>query len=52
MPYLPQILACTTAPHVVRGGAYGFDARALRTYARNAFQTNFRLEYVGFRVAL
>jgi serine/threonine-protein kinase len=41
-----------TASHVVRGGAYGFDARSLRTYARNAFQPHFRLEYVGFRVAL
>lgn len=40
------------APHVVRGGAYGFDARSLRTYARNAFQAEFRLEYLGFRVAL
>jgi serine/threonine protein kinase len=40
------------APHVVRGGAYAFDARALRTYARNAFQAHFRLEYLGFRVAL
>ncbi|HEX6239261.1 MAG TPA: SUMF1/EgtB/PvdO family nonheme iron enzyme [Polyangiales bacterium] len=40
------------AAHVVRGGAYGFDARSLRTYARNAFQPHFRLEYLGFRVAL
>jgi serine/threonine-protein kinase len=40
-----------TASHVVRGGAYGFDARSLRTYARNAFQPQFRLEYLGFRVA-
>jgi serine/threonine-protein kinase len=40
------------APHVVRGGAFAFDARSLRTYARNAFQAHFRLEYVGFRVAL
>jgi serine/threonine protein kinase len=40
------------AAHVVRGGAYAFDARSLRTYARNAFQAHFRLEYVGFRVAL
>jgi formylglycine-generating enzyme required for sulfatase activity len=37
---------------VVRGGAYGFDARSLRTYARSAFQPNFRLEYLGFRMAL
>lgn len=41
-----------SASHVVRGGAYGFDARSLRTYARNAFQPHFRLEYLGFRVAL
>ena len=41
-----------TAPHVVRGGAFAFDARALRSYARNAFQAPFRLEYLGFRVAL
>jgi serine/threonine-protein kinase len=40
-----------TASHVVRGGAYGFDVRSLRTYARNAFQPHFRLEYLGFRVA-
>jgi serine/threonine protein kinase len=41
-----------TAPHVVRGGSFAFDARSLRTYARNSFQPHFRLEYVGFRVAL
>ena len=41
-----------TASHVVRGGAYGFDARSLRTYARNALQPHFRLEYLGFCVAL
>ena len=41
-----------TAPHVVRGGAFAFDARALRTYARTSFQPHFRLEYVGFRVAM
>jgi formylglycine-generating enzyme required for sulfatase activity len=41
-----------TAPHVVRGGAFAFDARSLRTYARNGFQPHFRLEYVGFRVAM
>ena len=41
-----------SAAHVVRGGAFAFDARSLRTYARSAFQAHFRLEYVGFRVAL
>jgi formylglycine-generating enzyme required for sulfatase activity len=40
------------APHVVRGGGFAFDARALRTYARNSFQPQFRLEWVGFRVAM
>jgi formylglycine-generating enzyme required for sulfatase activity/tRNA A-37 threonylcarbamoyl transferase component Bud32 len=41
-----------SAAHVVRGGAFAFDARSLRTYARSAFQAHFRLEYVGFRVAV
>lgn len=41
-----------SAAHVVRGGAFAFDARALRTYARHSFQPHFRLEYVGFRVAM
>jgi len=41
-----------SASHVVRGGAYAFDARALRTYARHGFHPHFRLEYVGFRVAM
>ena len=40
------------APCVVRGGAFAFDARSLRTYARASFPPTFRLDSVGFRVAL
>jgi len=39
-------------PHVVRGGCWMFDARSLRTFARNSFKPGFRLEMVGFRCAL
>jgi len=39
-------------PHVVRGGSWMFDARSLRTFARNSFKPGFRLEMVGFRCAL
>jgi formylglycine-generating enzyme required for sulfatase activity len=37
---------------VIRGGAWAYDARALRTYARSSFPPIYRLENVGFRVAL
>ncbi len=37
---------------VVRGGSYRYDARSLRTYARSSFPPTFRLDNVGFRVAL
>ena len=40
------------APHVIRGGSYRYDARSLRTYARASFPPTFRLDNVGFRVAL
>ena len=39
-------------PQVVRGGSWMFDARSLRTFARNSFKPGFRLEMVGFRCAL
>ncbi|MEO8704326.1 MAG: SUMF1/EgtB/PvdO family nonheme iron enzyme [Kofleriaceae bacterium] len=41
-----------TAPCVVRGGSFRYDARSLRTYARASFQPTFRLDAMGFRVAL
>ena len=40
------------APCVIRGGSYRYDARSLRTYARSSFPPTFRLDTVGFRVAL
>lgn len=39
-------------PHVVRGGSWMYDTRSLRTYARASFAPLFRLDGVGFRVAL
>jgi formylglycine-generating enzyme required for sulfatase activity len=40
------------APCVIRGGSWRYDARSLRTYARASFPRTFRLDTVGFRVAL
>ena len=40
------------APCVIRGGSWRYDARSLRTYARASFSPTFRLDTVGFRVAL
>jgi formylglycine-generating enzyme required for sulfatase activity/predicted Ser/Thr protein kinase len=40
------------APCVVRGGSWPYDARSLRTFARSSFLPSFRLDNVGFRVAL
>jgi formylglycine-generating enzyme required for sulfatase activity len=40
------------APCVIRGGSWMYDARALRTFARASFPPHFRLDNVGFRVAL
>jgi serine/threonine-protein kinase len=40
------------APCVIRGGSWMYDARALRTYARSSFLPHFRVDNVGFRVAL
>jgi serine/threonine-protein kinase len=40
------------APCVIRGGSWRYDARSLRTYARASFPPTFRLDIVGFRVAL
>ena len=37
---------------VVRGGGWIYDARALRTYARQSFQSTYRIGSVGFRCAL
>lgn len=39
-------------PHVIRGGCWRYDARSLRTFARASFPPTFRLDTVGFRVAL
>ena len=40
------------APCVIRGGSWRYDARSLRTYARASFAPTFRLDTVGFRVAM
>ncbi|HWO22043.1 MAG TPA: SUMF1/EgtB/PvdO family nonheme iron enzyme [Kofleriaceae bacterium] len=40
------------APCVIRGGSWRYDARSLRAYARASFPPTFRLDTVGFRVAL
>jgi formylglycine-generating enzyme required for sulfatase activity len=40
------------APCVIRGGSFRYDTRSLRTYARSSFPPTFRLDSVGFRVAL
>jgi serine/threonine protein kinase len=41
-----------SAPCVIRGGSFRYDARSLRTYARSSFPPTFRLDTVGFRVAM
>ena len=41
-----------TAPCVIRGGSWRYDASSLRTYARASFAPTFRLDTVGFRVAM
>jgi formylglycine-generating enzyme required for sulfatase activity len=41
-----------SAPCVIRGGSWRYDARSLRTYARASFAPTFRLDTVGFRVAM
>jgi len=40
------------APCVIRGGCYWYDATSLKTYARASFPPTYRLDTVGFRVAL
>lgn len=37
--------------HVMRGGSFMYDARALRTYARMAFDPHYRFAEGGFRCA-
>lgn len=37
---------------VIRGGSFRYDATALRTFARAGYAPTFRLDDVGFRVAL
>jgi serine/threonine-protein kinase len=39
-------------PRVVRGGSWMYDARSLRTIVRASYRPSFRLDGVGFRVAL
>ena len=41
-----------SAPCVIRGGSFRYDARSLRTFARQSFPPTFRLDTLGFRVAL
>jgi serine/threonine-protein kinase len=41
-----------SAPCVIRGGSWRYDVRSLRTYARASFAPTFRLDTVGFRVAM
>jgi len=40
------------APCAIRGGSWRYDVSSLRTYARSSFPPTFRLDTVGFRVAL
>jgi serine/threonine-protein kinase len=49
----PRVTAAAdpASPRVVRGGAFTYDARALRTYARQSFPPGFRLGELGFRTA-
>lgn len=47
-----NVAAATDSPRVARGGSWLYDKRALRTVARISFAPNFRLDGVGFRVAL
>ena len=37
--------------HVMRGGSWLYDARALRTYARTGFEPRYRFAGGGFRCA-
>jgi formylglycine-generating enzyme required for sulfatase activity len=39
-------------PRVARGGSWLYDKRSLRTIARTSFAPSFRLDGVGFRVAV
>ena len=41
-----------TGPCVIRGGSFRYDARSLRTYARASFPPTFRIDTLGFRVAM
>jgi serine/threonine-protein kinase len=47
-----NIPANPDAPRVARGGSWLYDKRSLRTVARTSFAPDFRLDGVGFRVAL
>ncbi len=47
-----HVPADPSAARVARGGSWLYDARSLRTVARVSFAPHFRLDGVGFRVAL
>jgi len=36
----------------VRGGAFNYDARSLRAFARASFEPTFRINNIRFRCAL
>ena len=45
------VAARNAGGHVMRGGSFMYDARALRTYARISFDPHYRFAEGGFRVA-
>ena len=47
-----NVAAAVDAPRVARGGSWLYDKRSLRTVARISYDPSFRLDGVGFRVAL
>ncbi len=47
-----NVAATTEAPRVARGGSWLYDKQSLRTFARMSFAPTYRLDGVGFRVAL
>ena len=47
-----NVAAATDAARVARGGSWLYDKQSLRTVARMSFDPTFRLDGVGFRVAL
>jgi serine/threonine-protein kinase len=47
-----NVAAASDAPRVARGGSWLYDKQSLRTFARISFAPSYRLDGVGFRVAV